>query len=314
MSDDRRRQAALATAWERFPAVAERVGRVYGLRVPRHLGVFWAFWRSADDAERAALDALGLSLIGVTDYFGDRGPRLVGRDGLDERLHGRFRQDPAEFVTVLAGHSDGLHYGLWYDDPAELPSFVVHNHARDSAETWSDGRPTLLAELRDLVHRASLDYGADSEDAPLVRPLLAALDWFAPAERDALQADGAPRRASALRSFSAVSVFPALPPDSGDPLLAESAARLKGFQTGAPEAAEWIARAERELASGAPALALAVGSELHWLDHDAYRAESRALLTAAYRSLGRDAHADLIDLHSAHRDLRSVDVLVLPAP
>lgn len=40
--------------------------------------------------------------------------------------------------------------------------------------------------------------------------------------------------------------------------------------------------------------------------------ESRDLLVGAYRVLGRNALAEIIDVHVAHRDLPSVDVLVAP--
>lgn len=109
VNDEERRRAALATMWERFPAVEARVQRVYGLRLPRHLAVFAALWHGASDAEQRGLRRLMLMPRGITDYFRDDGPHLVGRDGLDERLHCRFRRDPAEFVTVLSGGSDGEH-------------------------------------------------------------------------------------------------------------------------------------------------------------------------------------------------------------
>lgn len=263
---------------------------------------------SVDAAEREALDYLGVSPFGLTEYFGDDGLRLVGRDGLDERLHGRFRRDPAEFVTVLMGGSDGLHYGLWYDDPAELPSFVVHNYARDSAETWTNHCPTLLAELRQRIRKVQSDYGETGEEAHLLRPLTAALDWFAAAEREALNADGERPWASAARPPGGISIFPGLPPNSGDPRLAQSHDRTSGFLADAPESAEWIAQAEQELAAGKPALALAVGAELHWVDRDAYRLQSRDLLVGAYRLLGRDALTEIVEVHAAYRDLRSVNV------
>lgn len=297
---------------ERFPAVAEKFQQVYGLRLPRHLAVFRALWESADAAEREAFDRLGVSPFGITDYFGANGLRLVGRDGLDERLHGRFRCDPPEFVTVMMGGSDGLHYGLWYDDPAELPSFIVHNYARDSAETWTSRAPSLLAELRNLITRAIQDYGDDGEEAQALQPLTKALDWFVPEAVQAAEIDGRPRWASAPHPSGAPSILPALPPGSGDPCLAQSNERLAAYRKGTPEADAWIARAERELADGRPALALAVGGELHWLDRDAYRAASRDLLTAAYRLLGRDALAEIVEVHTAHRDLSSTDVLTLP--
>jgi hypothetical protein len=295
---------------ERFPAVEARVRTVYGLRLPRHLAVFCALWDSADRAERDALDHLMVSPYGLTEYFAADGLDLVGRDRLDERLHGRFRRDPAEFVTVLMGGSDGLHYGLWYDDPAELPSFIAHNFARDSAETWTDRNPTLLAELRHVVGGILSD-DDDDEKEQVFRPLIAALDWFAPADAEALAADGERRWAAAPRPVGGVSIFPALPPGSGDPQRA-LVGRINAYGAGATEAEieEWIGRAERELAAGRPALALSVGGELHWMDSDRFRVPSRDLLVGAYRALGRDALADIITVHTAHRDLASVHVLI----
>jgi hypothetical protein len=312
MSDDTRRQAALSTMWERFPAVKTKVLQVYGLQLPRHLAVFCALWESADRAEREALDLLMVWPDGLTQYFGTDGLRLVGRDGLDERLNFRYRCDPPEFVTVLMGGSDGLHYGLWYDDPAELPSFIVHNYARDAAETSTNGCPTLLTELRMNIAQMLSDYGDDGEEAQILEPLTAALDWFTAADREALEADGERRWASAPRPPGGISVFPALPPGSGDPRRAQANGRIAGFRADAPMAAEWIAQAEQELAAGLPAFALAVGGELHWLDQNRYRDQSRDLLVRAYRLLGRDALAEIVEVHTAHRDLESVHVLVPP--
>lgn len=317
MSDEERRRAALATMLERFPGVKARVQRVYGLRLPRHLAVFAALWHGASDAERRGLDRLMLSPWGITDYFRDDGPQLVGRDGLDERLHCRFRRDPAEFVTVLSGGSDGEHWGLWYDDPAELPSFVAYNWARDTAQTGTDFAPTVLAQLRARIADAKQAYaGEPHEVAGLIEtlgPLEAALDWFDAADRDARAADGEPRWSARPRHRVGVTLFPALPPDSGDPRLAQSDERLNAFQAATPAARDWIAQAQRELAAGQPALALAVGGELHWLDQDEYRTSSRDLLVGAYRTLGREAFAEIVAVHTENRDLRSVDVLARAA-
>ncbi|MDI6104752.1 DUF2228 domain-containing protein [Actinoplanes sp. NEAU-A12] len=299
------REAALATMTRRFPLVAERVRRVWGLRLPRHVAVFAALAASDGDA----LAEIGLSPWGVTDYFRDGGLDLRGRDGLDERLHARFRCDPAEFVTVMGGDSDGLHFGLWFDDPAELPTVIAHNYARDSAETWASPAPSLLGVLRERVDRFLGDYGDEEDEAARVAALTGALDWFASADEEALRQDGPPRWGSEPRSFLAVSLLPVLPPDSGDPQAADSGARLHAFQHDPVQAAEWIARAHRDLAAGMPALALAVGGELHWLDSDDHRQAGLDLLVGAYRALGRDAFAEIASLHAACRDLRSVEVL-----
>jgi hypothetical protein len=312
VDDEERRSRTLAEIWARFPAVEERVRRVYGLRVPRHLAVFAALWHSADDAERDGLNQLGVAPFGLTEYLAPDGLSLVGAGGLDERLHGRYRCDPAEFVTVLSGDSDGLHFGLWYDDPAQLPAFVVFNWARDSAETWTNGAATLLAQLRHRIDAVAADYGADGPEARRLRPLSVALDWFAAADGEAVAADALPTWAQSPRQATAVSLFPWLPPDSGDPRLARSEQRLRIFRAGGPDADGLLAEAERELAAGQPAYALAVGGELHWLDADEYRERGLALLVGAYRALGRDALADIAETHAAHRDLRTVSVLTRP--
>lgn len=307
MGNDARRRAALDTMHERHPAVAERVRRVYGLRLPRHLAVFCALWHSADDAERAALEHLMLRPFGLTEYFADDGLALRARDGLDERLHGRYRCDPPEFVTVLAGGSDGLHYGLWYDDPADVPTLIVHNWARDSAETWANGYRTLLGELYGLTTSAMDEY--DGEAAPVLRPLLEALDWFVDADNAAVEADGPDRWSGSPRQSTAVSVFPLLPGDAGDPRLDRSHTRLDELRAGGADAAAWIAQADAELAAGRPALALAVGAELHWLGDDEHRDDARRLRADGYRRLGRDAIAGIVEVHAANAALRSVEVL-----
>jgi hypothetical protein len=299
------REQALGTMTQRFPLVEERFRRVWGLRLPRHVAVFAALAASDGDA----LDEIGLRPWGVTDFFGDGGLDLRGVDGLDERLHVRFRCDPAEFVTVMSGDTDGLHFGLWFDDPAELPAVIAHNYARDSAETEASAAPSLLGVVREWVDGFLDDYGDEPEEAERVAPLIEALDWFAAADEAALRGDGPSRLAAEPRSRLAVSLMPLVPAGSGDPRLAESGARIDAFGKDPARSAEWIAEARRELADGRPALALAVGSELHWADRDEHRQDGLALLVGAYRALGRDALAEIATVHAAHRDLRSVQVL-----
>ncbi|MEV4416959.1 ADP-ribosylation family protein [Catellatospora sp. NPDC049609] len=315
--DHERVAPSLATMDSRFDAVAERVLRGYGLRLPRHLAVFAAFLDGIGDAGRRALaDGVGLSPGGITRYFEDGGLALTGRDGLDERLDSRFRCDPPEFVTVLWGDSDGLHFGLWYDDPAELPTMVVHNYARDSAETWSEQLPTVLAQVGRRLDDADMDAADDPDydepDGARQRAeLRRAVAAYADADERARDHDGAVRWVGAARPPILGGVGPALPDGSGDPRGGHQRynERYEAYRAGAPQVREWIAQAERELAAGEPAYALVLGRELHWFDADAYRADSLRLLASAYRALGRQALAEIAEVHHAHRDLRSVDVL-----
>ena len=313
MSDDAadgeaRRNAALAATQARYPAVSERFARAHGFRLPRHTAVFAAFWQSLDARERAGMDLLGLQPWGVIDYYLPGGLDRVGRDGLDERLHCRFRRDPPEFVTVLSGDSDGLHYGLWYDDPAELPTFVVHNYARDSAETWTSGMVTVLGEVWTRFDRRVRDDVDIPEDRPALYALGAALDRFADADGQAVAEDG-PRRWSGVdRPRTIGSPGPALPPGSGDPGTEDE--RAAAYRTNPERMRELVAGARAELAAGRPAAAIVVGAELHWMNGDDLARDALDLLTGAYRTLGRGALADIVEVHHRHRDLRSVEVLV----
>ncbi|GAA1519791.1 hypothetical protein GCM10009827_039090 [Dactylosporangium maewongense] len=311
MRDDQR--AALALMGERFPLVEERFRRVYNLRLPRHVAVFAAFWHSLDGAERSAVwGGLGLRTGGIAALFADGGLSLSARDGLDERLDHRYRRDPPELVTIMGGDSDGLHYGLWYDDPADLPTFVAYNWARDTAETWTNGWVTMLGQTYGLLQKVRSDRERDDpahyEGAEPLEPAEDALNAFADADAEALAQDGPRRWATADRPDGGVTIGPALPPDAGDPRAGRADERITLYRD--PEtAASIIAEARAELAAGQPAYALVVGRELHWFDADDHRAEATELLVGAYRALGRDALADIAEVHHANRNLRSVDVL-----
>jgi len=146
-ADIARREASLRKMRERAPAVAAHVRELYGLRLPRHLAVYAAFLDSLSPLEARGLSQLDRRSGGIMALFEDGGLTRPTIDGLDARLDTRFRRDPPELVTVMWGDSDGLHFGLWYDDPAALPTCLAHNYARDSAETWEDEEATPLALL-----------------------------------------------------------------------------------------------------------------------------------------------------------------------
>lgn len=312
-ADDDRRRASLARMGERYDYVCQRVLSVYGLRLPRSMAVFAAFLDSLTPQERLDLqENVGLTAAGITQYFGDGGLLLTGRDGLDERLESRFRSDPPEFVTVLDGESDGLHFGLWYDDPAELPTFVAYNYARDSAETWTDGAATPLAAVQQVLSQALAE---DEQQASALRKLRDALEAFLPADTQARRLDGDSPWARVMRPEILGGLGPALPPGAGNPRGsgADAHRRSEAYRERSPWLLGEFERAERELQAAEPAYALVLGRELHWLDLDDYRDIGLRLLVGSYRALQRDALADIATTHSASRDLRSVRVLQAPA-
>lgn len=299
-----RREAALAETLARFPAVAERMRAVYDMPLPRHLAYAIGFYRGLTAEERdEAWSYLGCGPAGVSEWFEDDG--LLRPATADERLHFRYRCDPPEFVTIFSGNSDGGHWGLWYDDPRELPRLVVHNYARDDACT-GPCKPTLLGTLREDIHGRELRAG-DYPHLPRVR------EWFDECARQELRAYRAegiesppPRGHDCVAGMDPWVPGAALPPDLAG--YAAQQLRYETFRARPAEAAPWIERARRELAEGSPMRALFLGRELHYVDPDELRETAAELLIGAYRALGRDALAGVVRAHHDDRDLRSVGI------
>ncbi|MEJ7598786.1 MAG: ADP-ribosylation family protein [Kofleriaceae bacterium] len=299
-----RRRAGLQTALECFPVAYDKMMLVYGLRMPKHLAYAMGFWSGLTDDEKSdAWGFVGTGPCGVGNLFDNGGLERVVMPGLDERLHYRYRADPPEMVSVFGGNSDGSHWGLWYDDPAELPRAICHNWARDSAETSAEG-PTLLGTFRDNL------YGEHSEPLTDGYPHAGAiLDWLEEVHARELEAHREeaipplPRRAGTLGGLGPW-VPGWLPPAD----LGTEYERHDRYRANAPIVGDWIDRARRELADGQPGLALVIGRDLHWAELDAYRHDCTQLLIEGYRALGRDAIAEIVRVHHLHRDLPSVDV------
>lgn len=299
-----RRDAALAGALARFPAAAERMRRVYGMPLPRHLAYAAGFWLGLREAERdEAWAYLGCGLSGVAEWLTPEG--LGQRPALDERLHYRYRRDPPEFVTVFSGNSDGGHWGLWYDEPRELPRLVAFNYARDDGVTGPCA-PTLLGALRKDMTREE----HDPEEWPHAARILAWLDEVhvleLAAHSDEKIGPPPPRGDSNIAGMDPVLDGVTLPED----LVGYRAQQARyELLRGDPEPVRaLIAAARRELDAGRPLRALFLGRELHWRDGDALREEAGALLIDAYRAAGRPELAEVARIHIEHRDLLSVGV------
>lgn len=312
-TDEQRRLRALARSLDDAAPAAERLRQAFGLRLPAHLTVFDAFWRSLSPLEARGMKLLGRLPGGICRWFTAAGRAQRPKRRLDPRLDDRFRRDPPELVTVMWGMGDGLHFGLWYDDPAELPSFVVRNYGRDSSETWREEATVLKTLARDYEDalEEEVDEPPSAKDVQALRALGAALAWWAPHDDAALQADGRRRWARAKRGDIVGGLAPALPKGAGDARATKAAAdrRFELYEDGdIPKLGKLVTTAKRELKRGKPAFALVLGRELHWCDDDETREVSLELLVDAYRALGRDALAEIARVHHAKRDLKSVDI------
>jgi hypothetical protein len=311
---DQARERSLAKMKDRFAAVEAKVREHFGLRLPRWTAVLAACFDSLDELERAGLGHLGRSPAGVMDYFVDGGLDRKVREGLDPRLEMRFRRDPPEMVSFLWGEGDGQHFGMFYDDPAELPARIVSNWARDTGETGCDDEYTGISLMLQRARERIADPYRDArEPIPLaLRALERALAWFVPADEAAVSEDGPVpyRRDARVQLLGGVS---AVLPQSAFKRARDNQSpdsRYAEYKKKRPSRLllEWFDEAREELAKGKPAFAYVLGRELHWFDGDAHRKVGAELLIAAYRALGRDALAEIARVHTEKRDLPSVGV------
>jgi predicted DNA-binding WGR domain protein len=85
----------------------------------------------------------------------------------------RYYDDPPEFFTILCGHTDGLHWGYWVDDPF-LPFRVCHYYHSDTYEFQDDGE-TLFEALQNHINDLLEDDLEPKRKKILkqIRPLLA---------------------------------------------------------------------------------------------------------------------------------------------
>jgi hypothetical protein len=299
---EQRRRAALEQAYAELPRLAEHVRSVWGLTLPRTLAVYHAFHLAIAELPSAVQTASCTRKGGILDRLAHGGWDLVLREGLDERVHCRFRQDPPEMLSFAWGESDGLHFGLWYDTADEAIA-VVHNYARDSAETWLTGDHPLSV----CRNRWRYDAPPSGETGFAIRLYLEELAWFEEEERRV----AGNTCAEALAERPALLGGPGCVPAAELPLGVSE--RVDAYRNDPETVDGWMAQARDVLEAGNPAMALALGRELHWFDHDRYREEAGALLLAAYEALGRTAHAGILRAHLALRDERSVNVLERPS-
>ncbi|MEU8828131.1 hypothetical protein [Streptomyces sp. NPDC048636] len=311
----------------RRTAVADRVLREWGVTLPESFFRFWTFLEGLGPVERQALADMDVAVAGVTDLCAD--PGLPARDGVDVRVHGRYYRDPPEFLTFLHGGSDGLHYGLWFDDGRDcdgVASYYTHDGGGID-RTWR----TPLEALRARLELHWRDLADDDAESAYVAARMSGLERL----REALTAlETGDRTEVGLAYGNAYGA--GLPPedpdrittlDAGGALVAGRTALDRPPHGGADEyrfarymyglfddaaAVETCAAdALRWCADGDPAEALVLGRDLHWASAGDPVREARAntLLVAAYRALGRTSLLEIAEAHHQHRDLPRVDVL-----
>jgi hypothetical protein len=338
VTDEQSRRMRTA-AWSSVDSVRDTVrGRFtadWGIDLPESIFRFWAFVLSLGPDERQAMEYMELGPLGITDLLKD--PTARPRDGLDIRVHGRFCRDPPEFQTFMSGGTDGLHYGLWFDDGRSCAG-VARYYINDGGGVGTPAGTPLEALREELeetwrAHFEDDDVVEDDADEDLdvarledcLRRLRETLMTFETGDRpeegeeysEAYVLDPVAERWDPGRVMTL---------DGGGALVSATTTVARSPQrnwddqdwctawqeelTGVPEALEaHVADAVRRLAAGDPDHALVLGRDLHWISAgDAVRERyAHDLLVLAYQALGRHSLAGIVTAHHRHRSLRHGD-------
>ena len=330
---------AVATVQRERRVVQERFARDWGVELPEAIFRFWAFLLACGPMQRQALDDIELKPFGIMDLFD--APTCSTRDGIDVRVHGRYYRDPPEFLTFMHGGSDGLHFGLWYDDGRTcdgvasyynndgggvgLPAGTPLEAVRATLERYWRDCPDYFGEVDDEAKPYSPRLAERRHRFRLLRELLMTFETgdrpeegeayseAGPAVRSVLQ-HGHPDRIETLDGGGAL-----VP---GETAIArkrqkpyddyEFCTNLQNELTEDAVALEaHVAEARRRCAAGNPADALTLGRDLHWISGGDMTRERYAneLLVVAYQAIGRPNLAGIAEAHHRHRGLPRVDVL-----
>jgi hypothetical protein len=259
------------------------------LELPGSIFRFRAFFEAIGPDARRALDEHEISPCGITELFGKSAADLDS--DVDARAHARFFRDPPEFLTFMIGGTDGLHYGLWFDDPSECTGVTSYFHNMSPRMGVPAGTP-LEAVRSELENRCMW---VEDED---------------PAEREEVLtwAGGLRKRLMTVETGDR----PEARPMRGDgSFYTWSEAWQTELSGASPMVDDHVRNAKERCAAGDPGHALALGRDLHWItvDDPAREQDARDLLVMAYRAMGQRYLADVAEAHYRHRELSFINAL-----
>lgn len=143
-----------------MPTPEQRIRAVYGFDFPDDFFRFREFLGRVP--EDVLWDVCGISAGYPFDLAAGQLPKKYPDQPIWESRH---YNDLPEFVTVLHGHTDGLHWGYFFDAPGDLSPVVASYYSRDSFEHREDGDSLFAAVRLSIEYRVrdNLGYAEDSE-------------------------------------------------------------------------------------------------------------------------------------------------------
>lgn len=116
----------------------QRIRDGFGFTPPDEFFSFWEFARSIKP-KVPTLAFCDLTMMDLAGPFGLLAGDFDNRKArYDPCLHWRYFGDPPEFVTILTGGTDGLHWGYVVDEPSQPPLGIVGYFAYDDVTVFQE--------------------------------------------------------------------------------------------------------------------------------------------------------------------------------
>lgn len=279
-----------------------RIREWFGFAPPEDFALLWEFARLQNPEDPThAFEIDDVTLVGPFDVLAGRFDKMKPR--YDPCLHWRFFGDPPEFVTLLDGANDGLHWGYVVEEAGVEPVGLAGYYAYDDVNFF--GTPTSLLGLvregivsRQDTHQRDASYFPEDaeeylENAAECQQLLDAIDAFGVKHNIDLETE------------TEIDLID----QCNDPVPLAFPAPENFFQL--PELAEGWIQELMEQAFTETEARLCIGRFLwHWHHNGNKRIEDLAfsLLQDSYQKLGSSFHLHVLKQHKKHRHRASLDV------
>jgi hypothetical protein len=293
-----------------FGPLKDRLHELYGIEFPDSLFFLHEFLQTYPQGEKAdALGSLGIHPTGLLQVLG----RIVeGQDTSTIKpiiLHYRYYRDLPEFFTCLHGDTDGLHWGLLWDEPVLgfRGAASYYNNDGDHIRVHRGLFDALLRRVNERLESAEEMIRDDPENEQEYRKRATAIDRMKGRLLEFVNRHGVrfnDLRPSGIESDTGLDLV------IGEKYLGravdETPRPSKHWQALSPERVKELLS---ECRRGRVVPAMQAGRSLWYWAGREYSSDAYKLLRAGYARLERPELIKILDVHYENRDMKSVDLL-----
>lgn len=270
--------------------------KIYGYPFPESFFQFYEFTQNLPPDSITGLEStLSISLEEVFQIFD---PDLDTNE-FDPLKSSRYYNDPPEFFTIMRGHTDGLHWGYYLDDPKHPEKiFVAKFYANDAYTISHEGYSLFEAfrfELELIYEGVKTNLKDDPKSADIYLEQLNQIETireilmnYATGNRQEIGWDYDDKYniwllKERINTREGLGIY--VPPDLYRPLPGEDKFQIWNYQPTPEEVVTLYTNAMNAIKEGFPGTALKAGKDL-WIYHE-YFDTTYKLLNAAYEALDR---------------------------